>query len=54
MSINSPFTKENLDACLKELGKEFRKRNGTKVPAEIILIGCCNTINPSIPYLYTS
>jgi len=39
MSIEMPFTKENLDAYLKELGKEFRKLNGTKTPAEIILIG---------------
>jgi len=39
MSINTPFTKDNLDNCLKELGKEFRKRNGTKTPAEIVLIG---------------
>ena len=39
MSTNTPFTKENLDNCLKELAKEFRKLNGTKVPAEIILIG---------------
>lgn len=34
-----PFTKDNLDSYLKELAKEFRKINGTKVPAEIILIG---------------
>lgn len=33
------FTKENLDIILKELAKEFKKRNGTTVPAEIILIG---------------
>lgn len=33
------FTKENLDSYLKELAKEFRKRNGTKMPAEIILTG---------------
>ena len=39
MSIDTPFTKENLDTYLKELGKEFRKLNGTKVPAEIVLIG---------------
>jgi len=39
MSIDKPFTKENLDSYLKELGKEFRKLNGTKMPAEIILIG---------------
>lgn len=39
MSADKPFTKENLDNCLKELAKEFRKKNGNKVPAEIILIG---------------
>ena len=33
------FTKDNLDLYLKELAKEFRKRNGTSMPAEIILIG---------------
>lgn len=33
------FTKANLDCYLKELAKEFRKLNGTKIPAEIILIG---------------
>lgn len=33
------FTKDNLDTYLKALGKEFRKLNGTKVPAEIILVG---------------
>lgn len=39
MSADKPFTKENLDIYLKELAKEFRKKNGTKNPAEIILIG---------------
>ena len=39
MSTDTTFTKENLNACLKELGKEFRKLNGIKMPAEIILIG---------------
>lgn len=33
------FTKDNLDTYLKELGKEFRKLNGSKMPAEIILVG---------------
>lgn len=32
------ITKSNLDDYLKEVAKEFRKRNG-KVPAEIIIIG---------------
>ena len=34
-----PFTRENLDQYLKELAKEFRKRNGKSMSAEIILIG---------------
>ena len=29
MSANKPFTKENLDSYLKELAKEFRKKNGS-------------------------
>lgn len=33
------FTKDNLDLYLKELAKEYRKRNGTSMPVEIILIG---------------
>lgn len=33
------FTREDLDIFLKELGKEFRKRNGRKTPAEMILVG---------------
>ena len=39
MSADKPITKENLDSYLKELAKEFRKCNGNKMPAEIILIG---------------
>ena len=39
MSSETVFTKENLDYCLRELGKEFRKLNGKTMPAEIILIG---------------
>ena len=39
MSSNVPISKENLDTYLSELGKRFRKLNGTKIPAEIILIG---------------
>lgn len=39
MLSDMPFTKENLDRYLKELAKEFRKRNGRSMPAEIILIG---------------
>lgn len=39
MSIDHAFTKDDLENYLKELGREFRKRNGTKMPAEIILVG---------------
>ena len=39
MSVDRAFTKEDLDHCLKELAKEFRKRNGRRMPAEMILIG---------------
>lgn len=39
MSADISVTKDNIDACLSRLAKEFRKLNGTKVPAEIILIG---------------
>lgn len=39
MSADKPFTKEKLDSYFKELAKEFRKKNGTKMSAEIILIG---------------
>lgn len=35
----SVFTKQNLDTYLKELAKEYRKLNGTSVPAELVLIG---------------
>lgn len=36
---DQPLRKEDLDLYLKELAKEFRKRNGKKAPAEITLIG---------------
>ncbi|MDR0813705.1 MAG: hypothetical protein LBO63_06885 [Oscillospiraceae bacterium] len=39
MSAEKEFTKENLDRYLTELGKEYRKRGGAAMPAEIILIG---------------
>lgn len=39
MSVETIFTKENLDYYLRELAKEFRKRNGRNTPAEIILVG---------------
>lgn len=39
MSINTTFTKANLDRYLSLLAKEYRKRSGTQIRAEIILIG---------------
>lgn len=39
MLSDKPFTKENLDSCLRELAKVFKKMNGNRMPAEIILIG---------------
>lgn len=39
MFVEKGFTKENLDYYLKELAKEFRKRNGKNTPAEIVLVG---------------
>jgi hypothetical protein len=39
MSSEKPFTKENLDTYLKDLAKAFRKCNGNKTSAEIVLIG---------------
>lgn len=33
------FTKDNLDTYLRELAKEYRKRVGKNMPAEIVLIG---------------
>ncbi|MBQ7760922.1 MAG: hypothetical protein IJ400_02590 [Clostridia bacterium] len=43
MSISVPFTKENLEECLKALAKEFKKR-GRGTPAEIILVGGASVI----------
>ncbi len=37
--MSAEFNKSNLDNCLKELAKEFRKLAGNKMPAEIILVG---------------
>ena len=39
MSAEVPITKENLDAYLKAVAKQFRKLNGKSMPAEITLIG---------------
>ena len=33
------YSKNNLDDILKQLGKAYRKLNGTRMPAEIILVG---------------
>lgn len=39
MHINGTINKENMDSIFKDLGKRFRKLNGRKTPAEIILVG---------------
>jgi len=39
MSVETVFTRNNLNEYLKALAKEFRRLNGTKTPAEIVLIG---------------
>ena len=39
MLSDKPFRKEDLDLYLKELAKEFRKRNSKTIPAKITLIG---------------
>jgi len=39
MSVETPITRDNLNEYLKAVAKEFRRLNGTKMPAEIILIG---------------
>lgn len=41
---DTPFTKSNLDLCLRELAKEFRRLNGKAIPGEIILIGGASVI----------
>lgn len=41
---DNPITKSNLDQYLKEVAKEFRKRNGKEMPAEIILVGGASVI----------
>lgn len=38
-SNNIEFTKDNIDLYLKELSKEYRKRSGKDMRAEIILVG---------------
>lgn len=37
--MNVEFTKDNIDIYLKEVAKEYRKRVGKGMPAELILIG---------------
>lgn len=39
MSAKIEFTRNNLDDYLSKVAKEFRKLNGRKMRAEIILIG---------------
>jgi hypothetical protein len=44
MSAEFAITKETLNEYLKELGKEFRRLNGTKMRAELILVGGASVI----------
>lgn len=37
--LSFTFTKENIDAYLKAVAKEYRKLVGKNMPAELILIG---------------
>lgn len=39
MSAKEKITKDNIDFCLSRLAKEYRKLNGRKMRAEIIIIG---------------
>lgn len=39
MSVEKIFTRENMDYYLKELAKEFWKRNSRNTPDKIILVG---------------
>ena len=39
MSADTHFTRDNLDKCLNELAKQFKKINGKNATAELILIG---------------
>ena len=41
---DKPFTRDDLDRYLKELAKEFRKRGGKAMPAEITLIGGASVV----------
>lgn len=44
MLSDKPFTKDDLNLYLKELAKEFRKRQGKTMPVEIVLIGGASVI----------
>lgn len=44
MLSNISFTRDNLDNYLKILAKEFKKINGPKTPAEIILVGGASVV----------
>ena len=37
--LKTEITKDNLDELLREIAKEYRKRAGKNMPAEIILVG---------------
>jgi len=39
MSVENMFNKKKLEKYLISLSKEFKKLNGSRMPAEIVLIG---------------
>ena len=38
------FSRDNMDECLKALAREYRRLNGTKMKAEIILVGGASVV----------
>ena len=42
--MSHEITKENIDEILKDLGKEFRKQNGTRQKAELIIVGGASVV----------
>lgn len=37
--MSTKITKDNLSEILKDLGKEYRRRNGKTMRAEIVMVG---------------
>lgn len=37
--MSAEITKDNINDILKDLGKEYRKRAGKQMPAEIVMTG---------------